>query len=269
MLIPLLATIAVFAGAFGTLVGVGGGLIIVPALTLLLGVPLKSAAAASLVGVAATSVVGGARYLEIGVADRRLGLILLVATASGAIAGGFFATSLDVRVLSGLFAIVLTFVALQMIRPPRTGTEGDVPPGSMSLVSSFIEPGSGREKAYRARRLPAAFGVSLIAGSLSGLLGIGGGVVNVPTMTILMGVPVRVAVSTSTYMLGATAAASAAIYYARGQLDPLVAAPVAIGILVGAWAGARLSTRVSQGVLRGLFAALAIVLAIQMGARVL
>lgn len=268
-MILLLAAIAVFAGAFGALVGVGGGLVVVPALTILLGVPIKTAAAASLVGVAATSIVGGARYLETGVADRRLGLILLVATASGAIAGGLFATSLDVRILSGLFAIVQVFVAVQMVRPPRVASERDGAPRPGSLASSFIEPGSGLETPYRAHRLPQAFGLSLVAGSLSGLLGIGGGVVNVPTMTILMRVPVRVATSTSTYMLGATAAASGAIYYARGQLDPLVAAPVAIGIIIGARAGARFSARVSQTALRALFAGLSIIFAIQMGARVL
>jgi hypothetical protein len=253
--------IAVFAGGFGALVGVGGGLIVVPALTAVLDVPLKTAVAASLVGVIATSIVGGARYLESGIADRRLGLVLLVATSVGAIAGGVAAALLDARTLSALFGFVLLTVALQMVRR-RPASQGGAIGGAFR--SSYIEPRTGETVEYGASRLPLGFAVSLVAGSLSGLLGIGGGVINVPTMNILMGVPVRVAVTTSTYMLGATAAASASVYYARGQLEPLVAAPVALGILFGAQIGSRLAPRVSADVLRLLFAGLSVVFAIQM-----
>lgn len=244
--------IAVFAGTIGSLVGVGGGLIIVPALTVFLGVPFKIAAGASLVGVIATSNVAGRRYLVRGLVDRPLGLLLLVATALGALSGGYVAALLDAQVLSALFAVVLIGVALHV------GRSGDP-------VSRAAGPDAASLAApYGRRTLAAAMGISTIAGALSGLLGIGGGIINVPTMCGLLHVPFRIAVATSTYMLGATAAASSSVYYARGQLDPLIAAPVALGIAIGAYMGSRLAPRVRVATLRLVFAGLCVVLAVQL-----
>ncbi|MEO7118613.1 MAG: sulfite exporter TauE/SafE family protein, partial [Candidatus Limnocylindrales bacterium] len=141
------------AGVFGALVGIGGGLILVPVLTVVLDVPLKTAIAASLVGVIATSATATVKYLDLGIADRRLGLNLLVATASGGVVGGLVNRYLDERVLAGLFGVVLVLVALQMIRQ-RGGTPipTDDPEGG-GFVSSYIEPSDGSEISYRARNL--------------------------------------------------------------------------------------------------------------------
>jgi hypothetical protein len=137
-------------------------------------------------------------------------------------------------------------------------------PGRLEFDSSYVEPTTGEEVAYRARNVAPAVAVSVGAGALSGLLGIGGGVVNVPTMNVLMGIPIRVATTTSTYMLGATAAASAVLYLARGDIDPLLAAPVVVGMFVGARAGARLSHRVPHRALTLLFVLVAAFFAVQM-----
>jgi uncharacterized protein len=266
-LLILLASVA--AGAFGALVGVGGGLILVPLLTIVFGVDIKVAVAASLLGVIAVSTTASSAYLARGWVDRRLGLLLLVATSIGGILGGYIAGLLDGRVVAGIFGVVLLFVALQMARrrshvPPPA----NVAPGRHEFDSSYFEPTTGEEVHYRARRVGVGGLISIGAGALSGLLGIGGGVVNVPTMNVLMGIPIRVATSTSTYMLGATAVASALLYYSRGEIDGLLAAPVVVGMLVGARSGAQLAPRVPTRALQLVFGLIAIVFAAQMLLRV-
>jgi uncharacterized membrane protein YfcA len=262
-LLILLASIV--AGAFGALIGVGGGLILVPLLTIVFAVDIKVAVAASLLGVIAVSTTASSAYLGRGWVDRRLGLVLLVATSLGGILGGYIAGLLDGRVVAAIFGVVLLLVALQMARrrahvPPPA----DVAPGRLEFDSSYIEPTSGEEVHYRARRIGVSGLISVGAGALSGLLGIGGGVVNVPTMNVLMGIPIRVATSTSTYMLGATAVASAVLYYSRGEIDGLLAAPVVIGMLVGARVGAQLAPRVPTRALQLVFGLISIVFAAQM-----
>lgn len=262
-LLAFLASIG--AGAFGALVGIGGGLIIVPLLTVVLGVPIQLAIAASLLGVIAVSTTAGATYLRRGLADRRLGVVLLVATAIGGILGGYTAGLLDGRTLSAIFGLVLISVAVQMLRArARPIAEVVDLPGRLELDSSYIEPTTGEEVVYRARRVGFGAAISVFAGAISGLLGVGGGVVNVPTMNLLMGVPIRVATTTSTYMLAATAAASAVLYYSRGQIDPLLAAPVVVGVVIGAQLGARLAARVSLAALRLVFIGVALFFAVQM-----
>lgn len=257
--------VAIGAGAFGALVGIGGGLIIVPMLTVALGVDIRLAIAASLLGVIAVSTSAGAAYLSRGLVDRRLGLVLLVATAIGGILGGFVAGVLDARLLSAMFGVVLVAAAIQMLRGRgQPHPELADAPGRFELESSYIEPTTGRQVSYRARRVGLGAGISVFAGAMSGLLGVGGGIVNVPTMNLLMGVPIRVATTTSTYMLAATAAASAVIYYARDQIDPLLAAPVVVGVVVGARIGARFASRVPQHTLQLVFVGVAFFFALNM-----
>jgi len=253
------------AGAFGAVVGVGGGIILVPLLTIFLGVPVHIAVAVSLLGVIAVSTTASASYLGQGFVDRRAGLTLLVATALGGVAGGYIAGYLDARVISALFGGVLVLVAIQMLR----GRRGEVPefigePSGLEFDSSYVEPTSGDAVAYRARRVGAGAFVSLFAGALSGLLGVGGGIINVPTMNVLMGIPIRVATTTSTYMLGATAAASAVLYLSRGEVDFALAAPVVIGVFVGGRTGALFQRRVPQEALILVFVVLSAFFAIQM-----
>ena len=259
--------VSVAAGGFGSMVGIGGGLVIVPLLSLVLGYDVKVAIAASLIGVIATSLSASPRYIRSGIADRRLGMLLLVAAALGGLAGGVTAGYLDGRTLSLLFALLLTGVALRMLwqlRHPITRHPLDEEDAASGFASSYVEPTSGDTVAYRAHRVLPGTLVSFLAGNVSGLLGVGGGVINVPTMNVLMQVPIRVATTTSTYMLAATATASAVVYLASGQLDPLLAAPVALGVIVGARGGARLSMQLSQDVLRLAFVIVAAVFAVSM-----
>ena len=261
--------LAIAAGGFGALVGIGGGIVIVPVLTILLHVPIKIAIAASLIAVIATSTAAAAPYIDRGLTDRRVGLVLLVATTAGGVTGGLTAGLLDPRVLAGLFGLILVAVAAQMLRtkPPDDGatllTNGE----GAAFMSTFVEPVSGVETPYAVRRVGTGVATSLVAGNISGLLGVGGGIINVPTMNLIMGVPLRVATATSTYMLGATAVASAILYYSRGQVDPLVAAPVALGVFLGSRTASRLAHRVRQDILRWIFIVVALVFAAQMFAR--
>lgn len=260
----LVFTAALGAGAFGALVGVGGGLITVP-LLVALGVEVHTAIGVSLLGVISISTAGSASYLKTGFANRRLGLTLLVATAAGGICGGYAAGLLDGRILSGLFGVVLVLVAVQMLRAwSRPPVEVVGEPAAFEMDASYVEPTTGETIDYRARNLGAASIVSLFAGAISGLLGVGGGIVNVPTLNVLMGIPIRVATATSTYMLGATAAASVVLYLSRGQIDMVLAAAVVAGVFIGATIGARYSRRVSREVLSGLFVLVAAVFAVQM-----
>ena len=264
-LIAFLASIG--AGGFGSLVGIGGGVIIVPVLSVGLGYDVKTAIAASLIGVIATSLSASPRYIKSGIVDRRLGLLLLVAAALGGLAGGLTAGFLDGRTLSLLFSLLLAGVALRMlwqIRHPSVPPPLDADEGGSGFASSYVEPTSGEVVEYHPRRIVPGTAVSFVAGNISGLLGVGGGVINVPTMSVLMHVPIRVATTTSTYMLAATAAASATVYTVSGQVDPLLAAPVALGVIVGARIGARLSMRLSQDMLRLAFVAVAAIFAVSM-----
>ena len=285
------ATLLVFlasvgAGGLGSLVGIGGGLVIVPVLSVLLHYDIKLAIAASLIGVIATSIAATSRYLGAGIADRRLGLQLLVATALGGLVGGLTSRYLDGTALKLLFGGLLLLVAIQMASQLRlargqvvTGSDVAPPPDLPPDVpvsegaaagpdggfdSAYLEPSTGQVVPYRARHMAPGMAVSFVAGNVSGLLGVGGGVINVPTMNVLMGVPLRVATTTSTYMLAATAATSAILNAAGGTLDPLLAAPVALGVFVGARVGAGLSMRVSQTVIRVAFIGVALFFAWQM-----
>ena len=267
--IELLALIAAIgAGAFGAVVGVGGGIILVPVLTLFFGVPVQHAAAVSLLGVIAVSTTASASYLDRGFIDRRVAMTLLVATVLGGIAG---ATSLAFSTDARSALCLASFWS----RPPSRcfAAAGRSPRSrarqlASSFDSSYVEPTTGDAVPYRARRVgPSAF-VSVFAGALSGLLGIGGGIVNVPTMNVLMGIPIRVATTTSTYMLGATAAASSVLYLSRGEVDFALAAPVVIGVFLGGRVGAIFQPRVPQQALSLAFVVLALFFAVQMLIRV-
>ncbi|HSL97375.1 MAG TPA: sulfite exporter TauE/SafE family protein [Candidatus Deferrimicrobiaceae bacterium] len=240
------------AGAFGSLLGLGGGLLIVPLLTIGFGLPVREAVGVSLVCVIVTSSASAGVFLERRQADLRLGMTLELFTALGAVVGGIVAFLLDERFLAGLFAVVLLYVASSMIRGsrPRPATE---------------EPSDDR--AYRTRNLGAGTAGSVVAGILSALLGIGGGLVKVPLMHLVMGVPLRVATSTSNLMIGITASASAVVYLLRGGIDANAAGPTAIGVFLGASLGSRIGHRLDVRVLRLLFVAVLLFTAYEMARR--
>jgi uncharacterized protein len=268
--------IAILAGAFGSVLGIGGGLFIIPSLTLLLGIKLKVAIAASIVAVVATSLSGGSVYLRRQTADLRLGLLMALATTPGAIAGAYLATSVNARWLAALFTIVLGASAFQMWRgggnvdPTDDESAEDVAEQKQIAFSSeYVDPGSGCVVQYNVLRLPLGIGASLLAGLLSGLLGVGGGVVQVPVMHTIMKVPIKVASATSTFVIGITASAGAFVYYNHRPsfVDPLLAAPVVIGVVAGASLGSRVLGRISQRGLRLMFIGLLVIYTIDMGLR--
>lgn len=268
-LLPFLAiafALSAVAGTVGAMLGLGGGIIVVPTLTLLLGIDIRFAIGASIVSVIATSSGAAATYLRDDVSNMRVGMFLEIATAAGALAGAFVGGLIDPRWLHLLFALVLVGGAFAMWRH-SDATSADAP--SDPLADRLRLHGQLRERdgtviRYRVRRCKTGLAISSAAGLLSGLLGIGGGIVKVPTMHMLMGLPMRSATATSNLMIGVTAAASAGVYFARGEIDPLVAAPVIVGVVIGARVGAKLLPRVRGTHLRWAFTVVLLVIAAQM-----
>jgi uncharacterized membrane protein YfcA len=247
------------AGLFGSLLGLGGGLLIVPLLTLVFNLPLLTAVGVSLVCVIVTSGASAGVYLERRVANLRLGMVLELFTAIGALAGGLAAFILPENVLELLFAALLVYVAVTMLRgrdpEPEVGeAEADAMAADIAADNSFRASLSG--PGYRVRHLGFGAVGSVVAGVTSALLGIGGGLVKVPVMHVVMGVPLRVATATSNLMIGITASASAIIYLLRGGIDPYVASPTAVGVFFGASLGSRIAHRIDVRILRGLFVAI-------------
>jgi uncharacterized membrane protein YfcA len=241
--------IAFAAGVFGSMLGVGGGIIMVPVLSLAFGVPIKIAIATSIVCVIATSTMAQHTFSARGMTNMRLGMFLEVATTLGALAGGITAVLVDGRILQVCFAVLLFYVAWQM---GRRG--GEVAPVEGTVMpSSYYDPAAGRQVAYGVHGLRPGFALSFVAGNVSGLLGVGGGAFKVPIMNLLMGVPLKATIATSNLMIGVTAATSAAIFYGRGYVDPHWAVPAALGILAGARLGPRFAIRLSAKVLVVIF----------------
>lgn len=253
------------AGTLGSMVGLGGGIIIVPVLTLFLGVPIHQAVAASLVAVVATSSVAAIGYTRDEIANLRLGMTLETATTIGAIGGGLLASRLPREGLSALFAVFLVLNAAYLIlRQSRREHESPSDSGTGALGGRYHDPALAREVSYRVRQVPLGMAVSALAGAVSGMLGIGGGPIKVPMMTAAMGVPMKAAAATSNFMIGVTACASAALYYGRGMVSPAVAVPVALSVAVGAYAGSRLARKVHGAHLSKILAAVLALLAVQM-----
>jgi uncharacterized membrane protein YfcA len=261
----LLLASGLAAGVFGSLLGLGGGILIVPLLTLGFGRPLREAVAVSLVSVIVTSSAAAGVYLQRHVANLRLGMVLELFTAAGALVGGLIAFLLDERLIAGLFAALLLYVAFTMVRR-RTDPDADQPPDT-PRPAGFLGTLSG--PGYQVRNLPGGIAGSVFAGVVSALLGVGGGIVKVPTMHLIMGVPLRVATATSNLMIGITATAGAVIYLLRGEVDPYVAGPVAFGVFLGATLGSRTAHRIQLRYLRWLFVIVLAYTAIQMGRRAL
>lgn len=259
----LLALSGLAAGAFGALLGLGGGILIVPILTLGFDVPLTAAVGTSLICVIATSTGAAAINVRAGRADVRLGTTLGAGTVIGALTGAVIAGLLPERLLAGLFAALLAYTAFTMARGLLR--RGQSPDDDVQLDPAAPDgPGA---PAYRSRRVPLAVGGSFLAGNVSGLLGVGGGIVTVPLIHLVMGAPMRVAVATSNFMIGLTAAAGAYAYLFRGDVDPRLAAPVVLGVAAGAAIGAGLSARLRTSWLVGLFVIVVLYVAVQMALR--
>jgi hypothetical protein len=253
----------VAGGLFGAVLGIGGGVLIVPLLTLAFNVPLAAAVGVSLVCVVATSTGAAAWNVRAGRADVRLAIFLEVGTVLGALAAGLAAPIVPDRVLAGAFALLMVYVGVAMM---RRGPAVPITSAADPAIDPSAPDGPGAP-AYRSHRVPEAVAGSVGAGVISALLGVGGGVVKVPLLRLVMGVPFHVASATSNYVIGVTAAAGAYPYLMRGQVDPAIAGPMVLGVAAGAAAGAALAPRIHARWLGLLFAAVAAYVAIQMALR--
>jgi uncharacterized membrane protein YfcA len=256
---------SMLAGFLGALTGLGGGVVLVPMLTILLGVDIRYAIGASLVSVIATSSGAAAAYVREGLSNIRIGMFLEVATTLGALTGATLATHVSGGAIATVFGLVLIGSAY-LSRKPRTKEERAAPADALAtrlkLNGSFPENGADRE--YKVQHVPAGWSLMFLAGALSGLLGIGSGAMKVLAMDRAMKIPFKVSTTTSNFMIGVTAAASAGIYLARGYIDPGLSMPVMLGVLGGSLLGTRVLVKAETKWLRRIFALVIVALGIEM-----
>jgi len=256
---------SIVAGFLGSLTGLGGGIVIIPLLTLVFGVDIRYAIGASLVSVIATSSGAAAAYVKEGFSNIRIGMFLEIATTVGALIGAFLALQLSTPVIAIIFGVVLIYSAYISSRP-RSRDLSTVKPDWLAarLRMSGNYPTLGGPKSYSAASVPTGFGLMFIAGTLSGLLGIGSGAVKVLAMDQVMKLPFKVSTATSNFMIGVTAAASAGIYLNKGYIDPGLTMPVMLGVLLGSSLGARHLFGAETKKLRVVFGIVIFVLAVEM-----
>lgn len=253
------------AGLLGALTGLGGGIVVVPMLTLLFHVDLRYAIGASLVSVIATSSGAAAAYVREGYTNVRIGILLEVGTTIGALIGAALSGIIPTSALAVLFGIVLLYSAYRTFQgQSEHATDAPPHPWAVRLRLNGDYPTPAGKRSYTVQRVPQGLTIMFLAGVLSALLGIGSGVVKVLAMDRAMQLPFKVSTTTSNFMIGVTAAASAGVYLQRGYVQPTIAGPVMIGVLGGALVGSRLLTRVHTKWLRLAFTAIVLVMAVQM-----
>ncbi len=259
---------SIVAGFIGSLLGLGGGIIIIPALTLLLGVPINEAIGASIVSVIATSSGAAIAYVRDKITNIRIGMFLETATTLGAITGAFIAGLISPRALYIIFGLLMMYSASAMFKKRHSELPTDVvehPVAKrLNLNSEYYDKALGQTVAYKVAGVYPGYAVMYAAGVISGLLGIGSGVFKVLGMDVFMKLPMKVSTATSNFMIGVTAAASAGVYFSRGDINPLVAGPVALGVLLGAQAGTKVMERLNNKTLRLIFIPILIYVALQM-----
>ena len=263
-----LALISVAAGVLGSLVGLGGGVVIVPVLTIFYGVNIRLAIGASIVSVIATSSGAAAAYVRERMTSLRAGMFLEVATTTGALSGAYLATLLPERFLFAFFGVVLAYSSVITYRKRHEdqllAVSNDRIANYFNLHGSYYDEAEGREITYKVSGTKLGLVLMYIAGLVSALLGIGSGALKVPAMDGAMHLPMKVSTATSNFMIGVTAAASAGVYFIRGQIDPIIAAPVAAGVLLGATFGARVLGRITSRTIRLLFVGVLVVISLEM-----
>ncbi len=260
--------IAILAGFWGSLVGLGGGIIITPVLTLLFGVDIKYAFGASIISVIATSSGAAVVYLKDKITNVRIGMFLEIGTTLGAITGAYLSGIAPVKILYIVFGMLLLYSGLTMLK--KTGSE--LPENvenhplaeKLRLNGQYYDKVLGREVKYNVAGVYSGLGTMYGAGVLSGLLGIGSGTLKVLSMDFFMKLPFKVSSATSNFMIGVTAAASAGVYFFRGEIDPKIAAPVAIGVLIGSAFGTRIMQKLKSRTIRYIFIPVVLFLAFQM-----
>lgn len=259
-------TVATLAGFLGALTGLGGGVIIVPVLTLAFGVDIKYAIGASLISVIATSSGAAAAYVKEGFSNIRIGMLLEIATTVGAVFGAYLAAFTSTHLIAIIFGLVLLQSAYQSLFSGAPELEGPVESDALAkrlrLGGDF--PFNGGRQQYGVKNVPTGFGLMFGAGALSGLLGIGSGAVKVIAMDRAMKIPFKVSTTTSNFMIGVTAAASAGVYLSRGYIDPRIAMPVMLGVLAGAFLGTKVLVHAPVRLLRVIFGVVILLLAVEM-----
>jgi len=263
----LLFLISISAGVFGSIVGMGGGIIIVPALTLIFGVSMQHAVGASLVAAIATSSGAAATYVRDHMTNVRLALFLEVATTLGALLGVFLSPWIPTSGLFFAFSLILLFSAGMMMKPRKSEALSPTlsHPWAKTLKLDSSYPEKNERIHYGVAHVPLAFFLMIAAGILSALLGIGSGTLKVPAMDSAMKLPMKVSSATSNFMIGVTAAASAGAYYMKGNILPILAAPVALGVLCGATLGTKIMIHLPSQSIRKLFVVILLLISIQMG----
>ncbi len=261
----LLLAGAFVAGLLGSLTGLGGGVVLIPLLTLVFKVDIHYAIGTSLISVIATSSGAAAAYVKEGITNMRLGMFLELATTIGAVTGAFVASYISTSIIAIIFGAVLIFsaiISLMNKEDPIETNHKSVLAQKLKLNSSF--PGAHGEQFYTVKNVGGGFFMMNIAGIISGLLGIGSGALKVIAMDNIMRIPFKVSTTTSNFMIGVTAAASAGIYLKRGYIDPGLSMPVVLGVLLGAFFGSKILFSAKSSALRILFAIVIFVLALEM-----
>jgi uncharacterized membrane protein YfcA len=260
--------ISVFAGILGSILGLGGGTVVTPALILLFGVDIQHAIGASLISVIATSSGAAVAYIRDKITNIRIGMFLEIATTTGAITGAFIGGLIDPTYLYFIFGIFILYSAYGMAKKGKTELPQDVVmhplAEKLKLSSTYYDKALQKEIPYKVAGVPGGLGIMYGAGVISGLLGIGSGSFKVMAMDLCMKLPLKVSSATSNFMMGVTAAASAGVYFQRGDIDPHIAAPVALGVLLGATIGAKIMQRLKSKTIRKLFIPFLVYVALQM-----
>lgn len=270
----LLAAIAFASGSVGSLIGIGGGVFLIPILVLGFGFEIEVAVAASLLSVVANSCGSAATYVEQGLTNVRIGMFLESSTVVGGLIGAVLAVTILAsrqNLLALAFVPVIGLAGLLLLRTPRYGTDPNAPRSPLAerlrLAGEYRDAGSGQVQRYQATRPAAGLFLTGLAGFGSGLLGVGGGIFNVPAMNAAMNLPLRVATATSTFKIGVTASAGALVYFLAGDMLLWLAVPVALGSLAGSLIGSHNQYRARTQALRSLFLVVMLIAAVLMGAR--
>ncbi|EIA20132.1 hypothetical protein X560_0059 [Listeria fleischmannii 1991] len=264
----MILLIAIFAGILGSILGLGGGIIITPALTLIFGIDIQYAIGASIISVIATSSGSAIAYIKDHITNLRVGMFLEIATTLGAITGAFVGGLLSATALYIIFGLLLLYSSYNMLKKVGSefpvNVEKDPIATKLKLHDSYYDKALRKEVHYNVTNVKAGFGVMYGAGVASGLLGIGSGAFKVMALDVFMKMPLKVSSATSNLMMGVTAAASATVYLFKGDIDPTIAAPVAIGVLIGATIGTRVMQRLKSKVIRLVFIPVLLYVSIQM-----
>lgn len=255
---------SILAGLLGALTGLGGGVVIVPVLTLLFHIDIRYAIGASLVSVIATSSGAAAAYVREGFSNVRIGMFLEIATTLGALLGAYLTAMVSTHAIGIIFGAVLLYSAYASLNGHAETARRQPDQLALKLKLEGSYPGPNGPESYSAEHVPAGFSLMFLAGTLSGLLGIGSGAVKVLAMDRAMRLPFKVSTTTSNFMIGVTAAASAGIYLSRGYISPGLAMPVMLGVLIGSLVGARILVNAKVKTLRMIFASVIVVLGLEM-----